>query len=105
LTKDDILFKISKEGYLFWGKIFLYKQHNGSNMAKGKLKWGNLLTDGCPKCGENLIKSENGYCCLDAGCTFFVTDDKIEELKNKFGRDDRAKSDEFEGYGENFGMD
>lgn len=74
-------------------------------MAKGKLDWQNLTTDHCPKCGSEIWAEDEGVTCKNSLCDFFITHNRLEELKDKFGRDDRAKSDEFEGYGENFGMD
>ena len=74
-------------------------------MPKEKLDWKNLETDSCPKCGNDLNAEDEGVTCKNSLCDFFITKNRLEELKEKFGRDDRATSDEFEGYGENFGMD
>lgn len=74
-------------------------------MAKSKLDWKNLATDECPKCGSGLVFSKAGVSCKNFECDFFVTHNRFEELKDEFGRDARAMAHEFEGYGENMGMD
>jgi len=97
------LFKIREETKLFLERGLFWIEYNKCIMSRGKLNWKNLLTNDCPKCGCELDRSDIGAKC--SSCNFFASGDKIEELKDKFGREDRAKSDEFEGYGENFGMD
>ena len=74
-------------------------------MHKGKLVWDNLLYDECPKCGCKLSADDIGVVCSNSLCNFFITHNRAEELKDNLGRDKRAKTNEFEGYGENFGMD
>lgn len=73
-------------------------------MSKG-LKWKNLTIDHCPKCGSGIWTEDDGVTCKNSECDFFITKFRLEELKDKFGRDDIGRSNEFEGYGENFGLD
>jgi len=72
-------------------------------MSKGKLNWKNLLTNHCPKCSSGIWAEDDGVTCKNSACNFFITKNRLEELKDEFGRKDRAL--EFEGYGENMGMD
>jgi len=74
-------------------------------MPKTKLDWQNLADDDFPKCGNSLNASDPGVTCSNSLCDFFITHERMEELKDKFGRDKRAHGNEFEGYGDNFGMD
>lgn len=63
------------------------------------MKWNNLLYDSCPKCNNKLYVKDEGVTCSGKNCDFFITHNKLIDLKDKLERESRSKSKEFEGFG------
>ena len=69
------------------------------------MKWANLKSMECPKCGDNLIEMPNGYqcqqkqelrdgCATALGCQFFITKQKFDEVVSSLYKP-RQQSTEF----------
>lgn len=64
-----------------------------------KLNWKNLIDDCCPICGSEIYYNDPGVTCSKTSCTFFITREKLNKIKDDLSRQSISKSKEFEGYG------
>lgn len=46
------------------------------------MNWFNLKTLTCPKCEEDLEKEGDGFKCLGAKCSFYITLPKLKKMVN-----------------------
>lgn len=56
------------------------------------MNWKNLLDDKCPKCGARIYADDPGVNCTMVGdkdnpCDFFITQEKLQELKKKMSNE------------------
>ena len=66
-----------------------------------KLKWKNLETNHCPKCGSTIKANDNFVNCANRQCEFSIRRERLLELKDRLGIENVKRSEEFEGYGFN----
>jgi len=63
------------------------------------LKWKNLETNHCPKCGSTIKANNKFVQCANKKCGFSIRHDRLLELKDRLGIENVKRSNEFEGYG------
>ena len=62
------------------------------------MSWKNLIDNKCPSCGSHIFADDPGVNCSNVHCNFFITKNRLEEIKADLSRD-KIKSEEMEGFG------